>query len=112
MAGVIDEIAVVVCHFNISAFHSFGADHFKKIAGRHFPVNYFFFRYFRQKLFSCGRRPNIFYYYIFEKENYRIIGKNTRKSYSLGEKIRVRVKGVDIERKSIDYELINDSSKK
>ncbi|MBI3634385.1 MAG: RNB domain-containing ribonuclease, partial [Candidatus Yonathbacteria bacterium] len=51
-------------------------------------------------------------YFIFENENYRIIGKNTRKSYTLGDKIRVRVKGVDLERKSIDYELIKDSSKK
>ncbi len=51
-------------------------------------------------------------YYIFEKENYRIIGKNTRKSYTLGEKIRVRVKGVDLERKSIDYELVKTQSEK
>lgn len=45
-------------------------------------------------------------YYIFEKENYRIIGKNTRKRYSLGDKVRVRVKAVDLEKKSIDYELV------
>jgi len=45
-------------------------------------------------------------YYIFEKENYRIIGKNTRKRYSLGDKVTIRVKSVDLERKSIDYELV------
>ncbi len=45
-------------------------------------------------------------YYIFEKENYRIIGKNTRKRYTLGDKVKIRVKSVDLERKSIDYELV------
>ncbi len=45
-------------------------------------------------------------FYIFEKENYRIIGKNTKKRYTLGDKVRVKVKSVDLERKSIDYELV------
>ncbi len=45
-------------------------------------------------------------FYIFEKENYRIIGKNTKKHYTLGDKIKIRVKSVDLERKSIDYELV------
>ncbi|KKU81869.1 MAG: ribonuclease R [Parcubacteria group bacterium GW2011_GWA1_47_8] len=45
-------------------------------------------------------------FYIFEKENYRIIGKNTRKRYALGDKVRIRVKAVDLERKSIDYEFV------
>ncbi len=45
-------------------------------------------------------------FYIFEKENYRIIGKNTKKRYTLGDKVKIRVKSVDLERKSIDYELM------
>lgn len=45
-------------------------------------------------------------YFMFEKEKYRIIGKNTKVRYTLGDKIRIRVKSVDIERKSIDYELV------
>lgn len=45
-------------------------------------------------------------YFIFEKEKYRIIGKNTKVRYTLGDKIRIRVKSVDLERKSIDYELV------
>ncbi len=47
-------------------------------------------------------------FYIFEKENYRIIGKTTRKRYSLGDKVKIRVKSVDLERKSIDYELVTE----
>jgi ribonuclease R len=46
-------------------------------------------------------------FYIFEKDNYRIIGKKTRKSYTLGDSVTILVKMVDLERKSIDYELID-----
>jgi len=45
-------------------------------------------------------------YYVFEKENYRIIGKQSRKRFTLGDKLKFRVKSVDLERKSIDYELV------
>lgn len=45
-------------------------------------------------------------YYIFERENYRIVGKQTKTRYTLGDKVKIRVKAVDIERKSIDYELV------
>ena len=45
-------------------------------------------------------------FYIFEKDNYRIIGKQKKKVYSLGDKVTFRVKSVDLERKTIDYELV------
>ena len=45
-------------------------------------------------------------YYVFEKENYRIIGKQSRQRFTLGDKLKFRVKSVDLERKSIDYELV------
>lgn len=45
-------------------------------------------------------------FYIFEKENYRIIGKNNRKRYTLGDKVTFKVKTVDLEKKTIDYELV------
>ena len=44
-------------------------------------------------------------YYIFEKENYRIIGKTKRKTFTLGDTVKIRVKHVNLEQKSIDYEL-------
>jgi ribonuclease R len=47
-------------------------------------------------------------FYIFEKENYRIIGKSKKKIYSLGDKLTFKVKSVDLERKSIDYELVTE----
>lgn len=45
-------------------------------------------------------------YYIFEKEKYRIVGKQTHTRFTLGDKLKIRVKAVDIEKKSIDYELV------
>jgi len=50
-------------------------------------------------------------FYIFEKENYRIIGKTSRKTFTLGDKVKIKVKAVDIERKTIDYELFTDNKK-
>ena len=45
-------------------------------------------------------------YYIFEREKYRIVGKQSHERFTLGDKIRIRVKAVDLEKKSIDYELV------
>lgn len=45
-------------------------------------------------------------YYIFEREKYRIVGKQSKEKFQLGDKIKFRVKAVDLEKKSIDYELV------
>ncbi|MBI5400953.1 MAG: ribonuclease R [Candidatus Yonathbacteria bacterium] len=45
-------------------------------------------------------------YYIFEREKYRIVGKQSHEKFTLGDKIKFRVKAVDMEKKSIDYELV------
>jgi len=45
-------------------------------------------------------------YYIFEREKYRIVGKQTHERFTLGDKLKIRVKAVDLEKKSIDYELV------
>ncbi len=47
-------------------------------------------------------------YYIFDEESYSIIGKGTKKRYTLGDKVRVRVLRASLEQKVIDYELITD----
>lgn len=45
-------------------------------------------------------------YYIFEREKYRIVGKQSHTRFTLGDKLKIRVKAVDLEKKSIDYELV------
>ena len=45
-------------------------------------------------------------YYVFEREKYRIVGKQSKATFTLGDKLKFRVKAVDLEKKSIDYELV------
>ena len=45
-------------------------------------------------------------YLYFDEENYRIIGKATGRTFTLGDKVRVRVTRASLEQKLIDYELI------
>ena len=41
-------------------------------------------------------------YYEFDERKYRIVGKRTKKIYTLGDKINVRVKKTDIDKRLID----------
>ncbi len=45
-------------------------------------------------------------YYVLDQENYRLIGKNTNKRFSLGDKIKVRLDSVDLESKLIDFRIV------
>ncbi|MDO4779196.1 MAG: ribonuclease R [Tissierellia bacterium] len=47
-------------------------------------------------------------YYEFDEENYIVIGTETGKTYELGQKVRVRVEGVSIELREIDFKLVKD----
>ena len=44
-------------------------------------------------------------YFIFDKNNYSIVGKNTKKRYQLGDTIKVKIKNTDFNKKQIDLEL-------
>jgi len=45
-------------------------------------------------------------YYVLDEKQYAIIGEKTKKKYSLGDKVRFRVVGADVERKTLDYEMV------
>lgn len=45
-------------------------------------------------------------YFIFDEENYVIRGKRSKKKYTLGTPVRIKVKRTDIEQKIIDFELL------
>ena len=49
-------------------------------------------------------------FFIFDENNYCVIGKSSRVRFTLGDKVRIRVSKVNIEQKLIDYELIWDPS--
>jgi ribonuclease R len=45
-------------------------------------------------------------YYVFDKRYMSIKGQKTHKKYTLGDKVKFKVRGADMNRKTIDYELI------
>ena len=47
-------------------------------------------------------------YYMLDEDNYQIIGRRTGKSYKLGMPVTIRVKGVDMIKKLIDFELVEE----
>ena len=47
-------------------------------------------------------------YYVFDEKQYAIIGQNTKDLYQLGDDVRVKVKHTDLERKHLDFYLIEE----
>ena len=47
-------------------------------------------------------------YYIFDDEQYAIVGQSTKQMYQLGDDVKVSVKKTDLERKHLDFNLIED----
>jgi ribonuclease R len=45
-------------------------------------------------------------FYYLDEENYRIIGQRWGKIYRLGDKIRIRVKKIDLQKKQMDFDLV------
>ncbi|QTE21351.1 ribonuclease R family protein [Polaribacter cellanae] len=47
-------------------------------------------------------------YYIFDEDQYAIIGQSTKNMYQLGDNVKVQVKKTDLERKHLDFNLIEE----
>tara|TARA_R110002049_G_scaffold73024_4_gene189213 strand:+ start:773 stop:2998 length:2226 start_codon:yes stop_codon:yes gene_type:complete len=47
-------------------------------------------------------------YYVFDEKQYAIIGKSSKNMYQLGDEVKVQVKNTDLERKHLDFNLIED----
>ena len=47
-------------------------------------------------------------YYHFSQETYELIGENSNRHFKLGQKVCVRVSGVDISARTIDFSLVED----
>ena len=48
-------------------------------------------------------------YYIFDEKNYELVGERTRKTYKLGQSVRVTVSGTDPVLRSVDFVLAEDA---
>jgi len=47
-------------------------------------------------------------YYIYDEKQVAVIGQSTKKKYQLGDEVKVQVKHTDLERKQMDFGLIED----
>jgi ribonuclease R len=47
-------------------------------------------------------------YYIFDQTKYRLVGQRQKKVFQIGDIIKVRVKGVNIERRHINFDVVED----
>ncbi|MDR3188592.1 MAG: ribonuclease R [Prevotellaceae bacterium] len=47
-------------------------------------------------------------FFFFDEENYRVVGRRTRKTYTLGDAVRIRVGNVNMEKKQLDYLMLED----
>jgi ribonuclease R len=50
-------------------------------------------------------------FYEYDKDNYRIIGRKSKKMYTFGDAVTVRVKEANLARRSIDFALVSDNAK-
>ncbi|MEA3301623.1 MAG: ribonuclease R [Porticoccaceae bacterium] len=51
-------------------------------------------------------------YYYFEAAHHRLVGERTRRTFRLGDRVRVRVSRVDLEERKVDFDLLEDLSAK
>jgi ribonuclease R len=45
-------------------------------------------------------------YYVFDEKNYRLVGRRFHKTYQLGEEVIVRIAKTNLEKKQLDFELL------
>ncbi|MFA6536109.1 MAG: ribonuclease R [Candidatus Paceibacterota bacterium] len=45
-------------------------------------------------------------YYNLDEKNYALVGEKTKKRFSLGDKVKFKIVGADLERKTLDFQLI------
>ena len=46
-------------------------------------------------------------YYDFDEKNYCLVGRRYHHQYNLGDSVKIRVEKADLERKQLDFSLVN-----
>ena len=47
-------------------------------------------------------------YYFLDEENYQVTGQRNGYQYKLGDKVKIKVKKIDLSRKEMDFQIINE----
>ncbi len=50
-------------------------------------------------------------YYEFDADNYRVVGRKSNRIIGFGQEVKVKVKSTDLDRRSIDLELVSIAGK-
>jgi len=45
-------------------------------------------------------------YYFLDEENYKVIGRHTNKTYTLGDQVKIKIINIDLSKRQMDFELI------
>ena len=49
-------------------------------------------------------------YYEFDEDNYRLVGRRRHRVYNLGDKVRFRVERANLERRQLDFGLVEEDA--
>jgi ribonuclease R len=49
-------------------------------------------------------------FFFFDEDNYRVVGRQTGKTYTLGDAVSIRVSNVNMEKKQLDYLMLEDDN--
>jgi ribonuclease R len=49
-------------------------------------------------------------FFYFDENNYRIVGRSTGQTYTLGDSVRIRVDRVNMEKKQLDYVIVEGNA--
>ncbi|MEG2774203.1 MAG: RNB domain-containing ribonuclease, partial [Acetivibrio sp.] len=49
-------------------------------------------------------------FYFYDEEHYVMVGENTKKTYKLGERVKIQVTGVDKVLRTIDFDLVEENN--
>ena len=49
-------------------------------------------------------------YYFLDEDNYQVTGQRTGNQYKLGDKVKIKVKKIDLSRKEMDFQIINEKT--
>jgi ribonuclease R len=47
-------------------------------------------------------------YYEFDERNYCLVGRRTRRTYSLGDKVNIRVEHANLDRRQLDFSIVEE----
>ena len=46
-------------------------------------------------------------FYVLDEKNYALVGQTSKRKFTLGDKVRFKIVGSDLEKRTLDYELVD-----